>query len=312
MALTYSQAQAVSSNFFDKTLTQTCFDKSAFWTRLKQENKVAKRGGNKIQKPFRYRPLGTSSSVNPTDQAIFEVIDTRSALEWDWKYYRANSIISWDERVKNTGDPQIVSLIKDKATEMQEDLYDAFASDLYGAQTALGLIGLRTMVGSGTYGGVAIADASTWVGFDDTATHVLALYGSASLSFNQNRATFGTSRPTLHVTTRNLYSKFMSLFEGQKIYNDNRLAEAGFDNIVFMGGPVVGDFYVTASYWYGLNIDDIEFVVHPDFDFKLTDWFGLEQAGHPESLARVISFAGNLTNTQRRAAFKYTDLDYTL
>ena len=91
-----------------------------------------------------------------------------------------------------------------------------------------------------------------------------------------------------------------------------KLAEAGFDNIVFMGGPVVGDFYVTASYWYGLNIDDIEFVVHPDFDFKLTDWFGLEQAGHPESLARVISFAGNLTNTQRRAAFKYTDLDYTL
>lgn len=312
MALTYSQAQAVSTNFIDPTLVQTCFDKSPTWVRLKQQNKVAKRGGNQIQKPFRYKPLGTSGAVNPTDQVAFQGIDTRSALVWDWKYYRANSIISWDERVKNTGEPQIVSLIKDKAKEMQEDLMDSFATDLYGAQTALGLVGLRTMVGSGTYGGVAIADASTWMGWDDTTTTQLALYGSNSLSFNQNRATFGTSRPTLMVTTRNLYSKFMSLFEGQKFYSDNRLAEAGFDNIVFMGAPVVGDFYCTASYWYGLNIDDMEFVVHPDFDFKLTDWFGLEQAGHPESLARVISFAGNLTNTQRRAAFVYQTLNYTL
>jgi hypothetical protein len=104
----------------------------------------------------------------------------------------------------------------------------------------------------------------------------------------------------------------MSLFEGQKVYEDRDLANAGFNNIMFMGGPVVGDYYAPASYWYGLCLEHLEFISHSDWDFKLTPWTELFQAGHPESMGRVMSWAGNIKCDQRRVHFKLSTLNYAL
>jgi hypothetical protein len=315
MALTITETNAVSNKVFDKTLTTTCYDKSPFWVRLKQESKVRGQFGTSIQWPIRYKQAtDIAAAVNPDDQVVFRNIDTRTAATLEMAYYRAQSLITWKERAQNMGEAQIIDLLKDKAKEMQEELYHRFATDLYTYNSSgLGIQPLSYVVDSTqTYGGIAAADASTWVAWRDASTTALTLYGAGSLSYYQNVATFGTDAPSLHVTTRNLYSKFMSLFEGQKIYQDNKLADAGFDNIKFMGAPIVADFYCPASYWYGIDIGQIEFRVQNDYDFKLTDWFPLEQAGHPESMARVISFAGNLKIMSRRTSFKYSTLNYTL
>lgn len=315
MALTIDQTNAVSNKVFDKTLTMTCYDKSPFWTRLKQENKVRGQFGTSIQWPIRYKQAtDIAAAVNPDDQVIFRNIDTRTAATLEMAYYRSQSLITWKERAQNMGEAQIVDLLKDKAKEMQEELFHRFATDLYTYNTSgLGIVPLQYVVDSTqTYGGIAAADASTWVSWRDASTTALTLYGLGSLSYYQNLATFGTDSPTMHLTTKNLYSKFMSMFEGQKIYQDNRLADAGFDNIKFMGAPITKDAYCPVSTWYGIDIGQIEFRVQNDYDFKLTDWFALEQAGHPESMARVISFAGNLKCYSRRTSFKYTGLNYTL
>lgn len=314
MALDITQANAVSKKVFDETLVQTAYDNSPFWVRMKQENKIRKYFGTQIQWPIRYKQADIAGATNPDDQVDFRSPDTRTAAVLAMAYYRSKSLITWKERSENAGEGQIVDLLKDKAKEMGQALYHEFATDLYTYNSGGKSIEPLSYVvdSTQTYGGIAYTDASTWAAWRDASTTALTLYGAGSLSYYQNQATFGTEKPTLHVTTKNLYSKFMSLFEGQKVYQDNRLADAGFDNIKFMGAPIVADAYCTASYWYGIDIGAMEFCVHPNYDFKLTDWFTLEQAGHPESLARVISFAGNLKCTQRRTSFKYSTLNYTL
>lgn len=314
MALSIDQANAVSKKVFDETLVQTAYDKSPFWVKMKQENKISKYFGTSIQWPIRYKQADIAAAVSPDDQVEFRSPDTRTAAVLAMAYYRSKSLITWKERSENSGEGQIVDLMKEKAKEMQDALYHTFATDLYDYNSSgKGIEPIENIVDSTqTYGGIAVADASTWASWRDASTTALTLYGAGSLSYYQNLATFGTDGPKLHVTTRNLYSKFMSLFEGQKVYQDNRLADAGFDNIKFMGAPIVADYYCQTSCWYGLDIGQMEFCVHPSYNFKLTDWFTLEQAGHPESFARVISFAGNLKCTNRRTSFKYTGLNYTL
>jgi len=314
MALTVSEAQAVSSYYYDGTLQQTCYDDSPFWVKLKQKNKIKKQGGTLIQFPLRYKKLAQADAVTPTDQVTFEAPDTRTAGQLNWKYYRGRTFITWQERTENVGKPQIVSLLKDKAQEMKDDIYDRFATDVYTSNpNGLGFSSLATIVDStDSYAGIPVSDASTWAAWEDASTTALALYGAGSLSYYVNIATFGKNGPSMHLTTRNLASKFMSLFEGQKIYEDRELANAGFNNIMFMGGPVVGDYYCPASYWYGLDMDAFEFVTHTDWDFKLVGWQELFQAGHPESMGRVMSWAGNLKCDQRRTNFKLSTPNYTL
>ena len=313
MALNIDQANTVSRKVYDETLVQTCYDNSPFWVRMKQENKVKKHFGTSIQWPIRYKQADIAGAVNPDDQVEFRNLDTRTAAVLQMVYYRSKSLITWKERSENTGEAKIIDLLGEKAKEMQQALYHTFATDLYANGGTKSIVPIVDIVDSTTtYGGIAYTDASTWASWRDASTTALTLYGAGSLSYYLNRASFGTEGPSLQVTTKDLYSKFMSQFEGQKVYQDNRLADAGFDNIKFMGAPIVADYYATAKLWLGLDIGAFEFCVHPDYAFKLTDWFKLEQAGHPESMARVISFAGNLKCTQRRTSFKMTNLDYTL
>lgn len=316
MALSITETNTVSNKVFDKTLTVTCYDKSPFWVRMKQESKVRGQFGTSIQWSIRYKQAGgnTAGAVNPDDQVVFRSVDTRTAATLEMAFYRGQAMITWKERAQNMGVAQIVDLLKDKYKEMQEEIYHQFATDLYTYNSSgLAIQPLSYVVDSTqTYGGIAAADASTWVSWRDASTTALTLYGAGSLSYYVNRASFGTDSPSLQLTTKDLYSKFMSLFEGQKIYSDNRLADAGFDNIKFMGAPIVADAYCPVSTWYGIDMSQLEFRVHNDYDFKTTEWFDLPQAGHPDSMAKVMSWAGNLKVYSRRSSFKFTTLNYTL
>ena len=313
MALSIAEANAVSKYYYDTDLTEMAYDDHVLWTKMKQNNMVKVKGGSALRWPIRYKRLDKADAIGAREQLSYEQVETRTACELDWVYYYANALISWDERVKNSGKQKVVDLLADKAREMKQDMYYRFATDLWTSNpNGLGIVPLSTIVGTGTYAGVDDGDASTWYSpFVNGTQTVVTLYGADSISYGINQLTFGKNRPTFHITTRDLYSKFMSLFEGQKVYNDNKLAEAGFDNCKFLGATVAPDSFTPASAWYLLDLDQYEFWVHPDFNFKLTDWFELEQAGFPNAMSRVETVALNLVCHMRRTSGKYTALVYS-
>ena len=314
MALSVAEANAVSSANYDPTLSQITFQSSPLWAKLKKKNKVQVRGGADLRWTIRYQDLDYADAVSARQQITFEQKETRTQAVLDWKYYNAKTMVSWDERVKNTGKPQIINLMGDKATELKEDMENRFATDLFTANpNGNGFEPLTTIVDSASsYAGIAVADAANWASIEDGSTTTLNLYGSNSLSYLVNQATFGNKMPDFHLTTRDLASKAESLIEPQKRYYDEELADMGFKSVTFHGAPIVGDPKCTAALWLGLCLDVLEIWVHPDFDMVITPWKELFQAGFPNSMAKVMSWAGNIVCRNRKPMFKATALDYTL
>jgi hypothetical protein len=314
MALSISQANAVSTKYFDTTLKQIVWESSPFWMKMKKSHKMETRGGNSIQFPIRYKKLGIADAGDFDDQLTYKSIETRSGGELSWKTYNTRTLITKEEQIKNTGEPEIISLIKDKSAELKEDMDDRFATDLFTENpNGKGFTSLDTIVdSSASYAGISISDMSAWVGWEDASTTGLAIYGPGSLSYYVNQATFGKDSPSMMLTTKNLYTRFMAIYEGQKVV-DKDMAEAGFsNNLVAFGSTIMPDAYVPASTWYGLDIDQFKFRVHPDDNMHVTDWFTLEQIGLPDHMAKVISWTGNLCCRSRRSSFKMTNLNWQL
>ena len=315
MALSITEANAVSSKYFDKTITSQVYEQSVLYSRLKAKNKVVMDGGTQLQWPIRYRELNQTEAVTSRQQVDWKQKETRTGAVLDWTYYLGKTMISWDERVKNTGKPQIVNLLKDKTDELNEDIYEKFCDDLYAtSQGTNNIQALITIIDSGTtYAGIAVADAADWASTEDSSTTRLVLYGSAaSLSATINATTFGKNHPDLIITSRNLYSKAESLIEPQKRYKSEEPGMIGFTNVKFHDVPIVGDAHCPAGYMFGIDTSQFELRYHPDYHFKVMPWTELEQAGFPNAMAKAVSWAGNIACRMRKTSFKYTALDYTL
>ena len=312
MALDIAEANAVSTKYYDKSMTQQVYEDSPFFTKLKNNEAIKTDGGTDIQFPIRYRKYGRADAVGSNQQVSFEQKTTRTGGVLDWTYYNVDTMISWDERVKNSGKPRVINLLADKAEEARQDMMDRFATDLYTTNpNGLGFTSLATIIDAAdSYAGIAVADAAAWASPEDSSTTELVLYGANSLSYMVNQATFGKYTPDLHLTTRDLASKFESLIEPQKRYQDKEMADAGFRNVTFHGVPVLGDVFCTASSWFGVCTKVFELRYHPDWNFDVSPWESLFQAGFPRAMGKVMSWTGNLCAKMRKCNFKFTALNY--
>lgn len=314
MALTYDQATTVSKAYFDDTIKQQVYEDSYLFAWLKKNNRITVSGGKSIRVPIRYKKLDLAEACNPRSQFVFQSVDTRTAIDLDWKYYRDLTLLHWDEKVQNAGEGEIIDIMRDKADEMKEDLQDLLYSDLFATSAgSLSFTPLSTIVDSAaSYGGVAVSDAAAWASTEDNSTTKLLAYGSGSISYMVSQATFGKNAPTVHITTRELADAFEAVLQPQQRYTSEEAASLGFpETIAFRKVPVVGDAFCPTGYWYGLDLNQFEFFVKEGENMDLSDWFPLEQAGFPKSMGRYGTFVANLVCRMRKSSFKYTALDYT-
>ena len=314
MALSVDQLTAVSKTHFDPRIKQQVYEESFFFAWLKKKGKFKEKTGKNIQVPIRYKKLGQAEAANPRSQFVYESKETRTALELEWTYYRARTLIHWDEINQNAGAGEIVDLLGDKGDELLEDMQELLYSDLFATtQGTRAYVPLASIIDSATtYGGIAVADAPAWASVEDAATTKLLAYGSGSISAQINASTFGKNKPTCHITTRDLQSAFESIIAPMTRYEQKEAADLGFNNVSFHGQPVVGDTFCPAGYWYGVDDKQFEVWVHPNDNMDLGDWFDLKQAGFPKAKARYGTWVGNIVCRMRRTSFKMTALDYTL
>lgn len=308
------EVNAVSHEYFDKTITQQVYEGSPFFKKLKADKRVRKDGGTQIQFPIRYQKLGHAKSTGFRTQVDYKSKETRTGGTLEWKKYDAETVLHHDEMLKNAGQGKIVSLIKDKSSELVEDLKDKMNSAIFElTQGVDDFVPLPVIIdSSGSYAGISPSDVSDWASVEDGSTTVLTTYGPTSLSKRINSATFGSHQPTLHITTRDGVSKFESLIDPQKQYEDKAMANIGFENVTFRKKPIVGDVFCPANYWFGIDMDQFELCEHSDEPAEPTDWFTLPQAGFPKAMAKYICWVGNIMCRMRRTSFKFTALDFTL
>lgn len=319
-----AQADAISSQYFDNTLRKVVYQESVLLKRMIANHKKKVKGGRVIQWPLRVAELGTAAAVDPRVALTFQTTDTRKAAQLNWKYYYATTFINWDEILENQGKPQLVDLVKDKTQELKEDMTERMIQDIFatGAQDEMKVSSLETVIDDGIYAGIdpaGLGDPTRWksqiwresVEGTNTGDGVLNFYTASAngvaLAKMINDATFNDRRPTLIITTEDIYTGIEQYLENQRqITRSSELINMGYENVKFKNVPIVADKRCPAGYMYGIDEKALELTVHPQYDMSVSSWEAHEQ--WPNSLFKALSFAGNMRADTRHTHFKITGI----
>lgn len=257
------------------------------------------------------------------------------ALAWDWKMAHDGVVITGEELLKNNGfNDAIASLIQSRVDISSLTLPDLLGTDIYrnnpygtnsdGTVGNPGSIeGLSVLVDDGTISQTVgqqsrvtypILKSKVNYNADLTSTMISKLQAQYSAA---NRGQ--QSRTKVHFTTEAAYNAYWGYLQTPERYtiDPRRMEEIGLkntggSNLAFNDAPVLIDEKVptgvqkpvnaggSGGYWYGLNTDFFELVVHPQRFFSIGEWYK-DQYGDQYFLD--IFFAGALKCTRPNKQF---------
>lgn len=311
MALTVTEANTVSTQIYDKTITPQVYDSIDFLKWLRANGKVIKDGGTQLSWPIRYKKLGRATDVGWGDQEDFQTVSTRTQAILQWIPYRASTLITWEERVKNgKGKTRVVNLTEDKSKEVSEDMKDRLATDLWATSSVSGhMIPMYTIVDDAdTYAGITVSDAAIWAGKEDSSTTKMT---RALFHTQVHAARFGSDGPSRYYTTHAIAAAYESLLSADERYVKQDKMSTGPEAIGLYNDPVLTDPYITSGDFFGLDADKFEFWVHEDNDMDVSPWMELGESGYHKSMAKYVTNVCNLVCRERRTSFKLTALTGT-
>lgn len=272
MALSYDQVTAITQKKFIPKMYDNIFDSNPLLQRAKKKGWYDKLdGGERIVVPLIY--ASTSASGWYSGAQTLDVSDNQniSAAEYLWKQLYANITIRRDEELKNSGDSQILSLVKNKVKIAEKTLADTLGSGLYSDGTdAQAIVGLRDIVAADqTVGGISQSANSWWQAKVDSTTTVLSLPAMQTI---HTQCTVDNDKPSVIITTRSVYDLYFNLLQPQQRFSDSDTAKGGFQNLMFNGLPVIADSHCPASHLFFLNEEYLHLWVHKDEDMRMEEF----------------------------------------
>lgn len=268
MALTYNEINAITEKYFHPKLVDNIFTSNTLLARAKSKGWLQTiDGGEKILIPLAYATTTAGGAYSGSESLNTSSNDQITAAEFDWKFYYANVTVTRADELKNAGKAQMVNFVKSKVQLAEKTLSDTIGTALYNVGTAAKeLVGLRLAVDStGTYGGIARATYSWWAAQEDSTTTAISLGVLQGLIGD---CTQGSSRPSVITTTQDIFDDIMGLMQPQQRYSDSKTADAGFQNLLYAGIPIIVDNHCPASHLFALNEDYLHLLVHAQENFR--------------------------------------------
>ena len=263
-------------------------------------------GGAKIVVPVIYGTNSTAGSYAGTDTISITAQTGISAAEYDWKQYAATVTINGMEEAKNNGEAQIIDLLEGKIFQTQETIIENMNAMFYGDGTgnsSKDMNGLSVLVGdnTATVGGIDSSDgdndwwrATIRNGPLDTGAGALAIETMAKV---YNSVSVGNDQPTIIVTDQDEYEAYEALLQPQLRYTDAKVADAGFQNLLFKGAPVTYDSDSNLdTKMYFLNTKYIRLVAHTETWFQPTPF--VRPTNQDARYAQILCY-GELTISNR-------------
>lgn len=241
---------------------------------LKQAGQIRQvGGGHKIVVPLIYAKNTTVASYNGSDAIAITAQEGISAAEFPWRQAAVSITITGIEEAKNSGEEEIIDLLEAKTMQAEESLIekmDEWLIDSDGTGNSnKDPFGLPLLVGqnASAVGGIDPSTETWWASRIDSTTEALTI---AELATNYNTVSVGNDQPNVILTTQALYEKYESLLQPQLRFQDSNTADAGFQNLLYKGAPVVYDTYVNSGELWMLNTKYLRLVGHRDAWFKPT------------------------------------------
>jgi hypothetical protein len=161
MALNYDSLSALTRDKFLPILVDNIFNSNVLTLKLlKEAEKID--GGKKIITPIEYGTNSAQGFLSGYDVLDTTPSDPITAAEWDWRQAYSTITISGEEELKNSGDSQVLSLLKSKMRNAEKSLKDLFGTKLFGGGAAPGAKEITSLVGFGTEAASATPDAAKY------------------------------------------------------------------------------------------------------------------------------------------------------
>jgi len=294
------------ANYRDK-LTDNVFTARPLTYWLSDKGRIrTESGGTKIVEQLIYGQNDTVKSYSGYETLSLTPQEGISAAEYDWKQYGASIAISGIEEAKNNGEHAIIDLLEAKIMQAEESLREGFNQMFFGDGTGnsgKNWNGLGNLIESGnTVGGINSATAGNeyWRSYEENTAGALTLLQMATA---YNSVSVGNDHPDLILTTQTLFEKYESLLQPQLRYTDTKTAEAGFQNLLFKGAPIMYDVHAPAGTMFFINSKYLKLVGHSDKWFAQTDFVRPE---NQDARFALIMCYGNLVCSNRKKQGKLT------
>jgi hypothetical protein len=275
------QTLAAAMPKFEKTFKDQVFDETVLLNYLKNNGGIETKdgGANYIQVPVMHA-TGTSEWFSGTDSLNVTPVDTLDAAQYYWRNLNASIVITLEDELNNTGKEQIIDLLDAKIMQAKLTIADNLNSSLYtgtGAEARKKVVGLQTLVDTGTVGGIAGGTYTDWQAYEENTATALTIgqMKTARNTINQGK---GGSPVKFIVTTQTLFEKYESLLTPTyqmdpmvRSKEAERLGDVGFTALSYAGVPISFDLDVPAGEMYFLNADNLKLYVHNMANNKMTE-----------------------------------------
>jgi hypothetical protein len=306
----YSELMTTTIDSRTKDLADNYTKNNALLYRLRQKGKVKTfSGGIAINQELAYAQNGTYTRFSGYDTVNISPSDVFTSASFPIKQASVAVSMSRLEQLQNSGKEQMIDLLEARIENAEKTLIDSIGLDCYSDGSASGgkqIGGLNYLVptdgSTGTVGGIARGTWSFWrtynydfstLSITPSATTIQAAMNTTYLNVSR-----GADHPDLIVADNVYYGYYWASLQGNQRFTNSKLAEAGFDNIRFMGADVVFDGGIgggiDASTMFFLNTNYIFLRPHKDENFVSADP-GTRYSTNQLSMVKLITWAGNMT-----------------
>ena len=288
-------------------IVDNIFRGTAFMSALRSKGAVdTVSGGLELVTPVRFAKNTSVQSFDSYDILDTTPQDNETSAKYPWAQIAATITLAWTEEKKNQGAGKLIDILNQKIDDARDTIRDAMNIQLTATAPASGskdLISLAEIVQSspGTNPsrtasiGAISGSAQSW--WRNKATSGGA-FSVSDMNTMYNNVSDGIDPPTFMLSGQTVYEYYENSQVGQIRYSDTKMADAGFQNLMFKATPYMWEPLIgTTDSLYFLNSKYLRLQIMSGADFVTTPF--VEPENQAAKTAKIL-FMGNLTCTARR------------
>lgn len=320
MALDYDYMSATTRDKFMPQVADNIYESSNLFKMFEIDGRIKTYldGGTAVTEGLEYAKQTAGGTYKKWDLLDNTPPDNLTRAKFEWGDYYASIAISGDDEDMNMGEEAVVNLLQNRTKGAEKKIRDDLSTDLYSGTGGKGFVGLDTIVGSGSAGGIDGASYDWWVSGTDTTSYTegqlidptdTTAYMKRLFQKAMRNAGHLNETPNLIVMPEIPWDIFESLVEDDTQFNkgtsgrNEAVANAGFSKLWWRDVPVISDKFCPAGTVYFLNTNYLYLRTHKRTNF-LFDPF-MKVANQRGRVAHIFHKT-TLTTTNRRMHYKFT------
>jgi hypothetical protein len=234
---------------YAKTMEEQIFNSKVLLWALKAAGRIQNEdGGTSITQPLIY-----AANPNTGSYADYDVFSTAamtgiSAANFPWKQYYGLLHISGIEMAQNSGVSAILNLLEARIKQLELSMADQINQQLFNdgnGNSQKDFYGIAAIVSAtdptwGDLGNIDRTANAYWRANTQTASTADTLTVADMINV-YNDASKGNDHPGIVITTQTAFETYEGLLTDNIRYEDTKMGDAGFQNLMFKGAPVTFD-----------------------------------------------------------------------